>query len=330
MPKPKTTRKAAASAKDTARMRVEVYDGTRELLPKGTKLNILIRDGNNKELPLKRVKNPQVEFTGLRFFNNFGDNYTVIAFAEGYRQAGFTPVKLSPEFTRTVSLMLLPEDPAYDFSNATWDALQNSHPWLIPLLSGDASSTTEARERYADLLGNEKNALACFLNLTEAMSEIHLSIGSPLEYLKALRWDKDSEGLTYIKRDRFFAWADPALLDQVKLAAMQGVFSREIGPGTFHRGATGSFKQKQFGEANVQLTFHENDTRRIDGQNCILVEPDMDYFKDPLAHAFFEVLPNTVDGGMSDPRTVYYLRWIAGRQSGVASFTPPYTIVRKN
>jgi hypothetical protein len=99
MPKPKTAKKAAARSKDTGRMRVNVFDGTRQLLPNGTELNILIRDGNNKELPLKTVKSAQVEFTNLRFFNNFGDNYTVIAFADGYSQAGFTPVRLSLDFT---------------------------------------------------------------------------------------------------------------------------------------------------------------------------------------------------------------------------------------
>jgi hypothetical protein len=330
MPKPKTAKKAAAPKKDTARMRVNVFDGTRELLPKGTELNILIRDGNNKELPLKTVKSAQVEFTNLRFFNNFGDNYTVIAFADGYSQAGFTPVKLSLDFTRSVDLMLLPKKPAYNFNDATWNALQDTHPWLIRLLSADASDSGEATSRYADLFNSHEHALACFLNLTEAMSEIHLSVGSPLEYLKALRWEKTGQEFTYIKPDRFFAWADPALLEQVKLAEMQGEFSREPGPGTFHRGATSSFKQVQFGEANVQLTFHENEKKKIGATNCIMVEPDIDYFKDPLAHAFFEVLPNTVRGDTSDPRTVYFLRWIAGRQSGVADFAPPYTIVARN
>ncbi|MCI0351891.1 MAG: hypothetical protein L0Z53_20920 [Acidobacteriales bacterium] len=329
MPKTKTTRRAAAPPKDKARMKVSVYDGTRQLLPKGTEVNIRIRDGNNNELPVRTVKGAQAEFT-LRFFNNFGDNYTVVAFARGYSDAGITPVKLSLDFTRQVDLMLLPENPAYNFDDATWEKLEQTHPWLIRLLSADAASSREASTLYHDLFENHEHSLACFLNLTEAMSEIHLSVGSPLEYLKALRWEKAGEKFRYIRPDRFFAWADPALLEQVKLAAAQGEFSREPGPGTFHHGATSSFKQVQFGEANVQLTFHERDQKNIEGTNCIMVEPDIDYFKDPLAHAFFEVLPNTVRGDMTDPRTVYFLRWIAGRQSGVANFAPPYTIVRSN
>jgi hypothetical protein len=37
-----------------------------------------------------------------------------------------------------------------------------------------------------------------------------------------------------------------------------------------------SFKHVQFSEANVQLTLHEKDTKKIDGVDCIKVEPDID------------------------------------------------------
>src|SRR5574337_1278721 len=39
---------------------------------------------------------------------------------------------------------------------------------------------------------------------------------------------------------------------------------------------TSSYKQIQFGEANVQLTFHEGETQSIDGVDCVGVEPDID------------------------------------------------------
>jgi hypothetical protein len=78
----------------------------------------------------------------------------------------------------------------------------------------------------------------------------------------------------------------------------------------------------------VQLTFHENDTKVIDGLSCIVVEPDIDYFKDLAAHALLEVIPNSLGGGLTNPEEVYVLRWIAGRRAGVAEFNPPYTIVR--
>ena len=83
----------------------------------------------------------------------------------------------------------------------------------------------------------------------------------------------------------------------------------------------------QFGEANVQLTFHGNDKQSIDGVDCIMIEPDIDYFKDPAAHALLEVLPNAITGGLTNPAVLYVLRWIAGRHAGVPEFEPPYKIV---
>ena len=82
----------------------------------------------------------------------------------------------------------------------------------------------------------------------------------------------------------------------------------------------------QFGEANVQLTFHENDRKTIDGVDCLVVEPDIDYFKDLAAHALLEVITNGLTGSLTDPRQVYVLRWIAGKHAGVPDFDPLYTI----
>jgi hypothetical protein len=74
----------------------------------------------------------------------------------------------------------------------------------------------------------------------------------------------------------------------------------------------------------VQLTFHENDTKTINGVNCIKVEPDIEYYKDLGAHAILEVITNAVTHSLTDPKQVYLLRWIAGRHAGVANFEPPY------
>jgi hypothetical protein len=156
--------------------------------------------------------------------------------------------------------------------------------------------------------------------LTTAMSQIHLPVDTPMTYIKELLWDQ-------MAQDRFFAWADPALVEQVKQAALKGTFAPEIGSAIFHAGATSSFKQVQFGEANVQLTFHENDKKTIGGLECIKVEPDIDYYKDLAAHALLEVLANKATGSLTDPRQVYVLRWIAGRQAGIPAFNPPYTII---
>jgi hypothetical protein len=163
--------------------------------------------------------------------------------------------------------------------------------------------------------------LACLLNITTAMEQIHLPSGTPLDYFQELVWD-DS-----MAQDRFFGYADARLIDQTREAARQGLFAPEAASFLFHPGATSSYKQIQFGEANVQLTFHEEDRRTIGGVDCVKVEPDIDYYKDEGAHTILEVVPNRADHGLTDPRQVYILRWMAGQRAGRPEFDPLYTIV---
>jgi hypothetical protein len=164
------------------------------------------------------------------------------------------------------------------------------------------------------------SVLACFLNLTTAMSQIFLPTGTPLTYIKELIWDET------MAQDRFFCFADVALIDQVLRAKDQGIMVQV--PADLHPGATRSFKQVEFGEANLQLTFHEadEDTRVIDGVKCFKLEPDIDYYKDVGAHLILEVIVNVLARSLSDPRAVYVLRWIAGRAAGRPEFDPFYVI----
>jgi hypothetical protein len=212
--------------------------------------------------------------------------------------------------------MLIPKPFDFDFTEAQWTVLP---PRLAQLFAAGASPA-DARDRYEALMAGRPPSLASLLNLVTAMSTIFLAHGTPLDYLQEIVWDES------LQQDRFFAYADAALVQEVLDAAEQGVFVPEVNPGMLHPGATRSFKQVQFGEANVQLTFHEGDTRTIDGTACVKVEPDIDYYRDPLAHALLEVVPGFT-GQVTNPATVYVLRWIAGRFAGVPEFDPLYTLV---
>ena len=96
--------------------------------------------------------------------------------------------------------------------------------------------------------------------------------------------------------------------------------------------ATRSWKQTRFDVSNVQLTFHETNTRTIkkpDGTSvdCVIVEPDIDYYKDILSHGLLEVLPNLLTDGKTDPRQDYLLRWMATKLEGVQpDFDPPCAV----
>jgi hypothetical protein len=299
-----------------SKLQLRIYDGTRKLFSAPVPFLVTITDGNRIQRFRNYCQNNEIDFD-LPFFDNLGDNYTVVVWAKGFKQAGFAPVSLSEKYVRTLDIMLISETPGFSFVNARWDNIRS----LYPFIGSDVDNASGAA-RYDDLLDKREQSLASLLNLCDAMSQIHLAQGTPLDYIKQLRWDAQYSPA----QDRFFAWCDRRLIDQIKIAADARMFSPEINPGLFHNGATSSWKQIQFGEANVQLTFHEKDKMDIGGIDCVMVEPDIDYFRDLGAHAIFEVVPNAFTHSLSNPVDVYVLRWIAGRAAGVPEFAPKYTI----
>jgi len=307
----------------TCTMNVNLFSGARTPFPAEAKALLTVRNGNQQTVSLPNngyVSSPNVRIPGLPFFDNLGDSYAVVASADGYRQAGLYPVTVNPANPAVVDIMLVGKNAAFNFRNATWARLNQTFPAYAALLSAGAADDASAAERYSQLMETRPQVLACYFNLVTAMSQIQLPVKTPLDYIKELIWDDA------MQEDRFFAWADPVLIDQVIQATAHGEFSPEPGTAAFHTGATRSWKQIQFGEANVQLTFHENDKKTIDRADYVMIEPDIDYYKDLLAHALLEVATNKLSNSLTDPRQVYVLRWIAGRHAGVPNFEPPYTI----
>ena len=307
----------------TCTLNVNLFSGARTALPGNANPLLTIRNGNQQEVDLPGngyVNNPNISIPGLPFFDNFGDSYAVVASADGFQQAGYFPVKASPQTPAVVDIMLLGKNASFHFRNASWSKLHTGYADYASLLDAGAPDNAAASDRYGQLMETKPEVLACYFNLVTAMSQIQLPNRTPLDYIKQLIWDDT------MARDRFFAWADPAMIDQVIQATAHGEFSPEVGSAIFHSGATRSWKQIQFGEANVQLTFHEKDKKTINGLDCVMVEPDIDYYKDVTAHALMEVVTNKLTNSLTDPRQVYVLRWIAGRHAGVPNFEPPYTI----
>jgi hypothetical protein len=71
------------------------------------------------------------------------------------------------------------------------------------------------------------------------MSHKVSKISAPLSYIKQMRWDAPYAPA----QDRFFAWCDVELINQVMAAAAAGQFAAELNPGLFHPGSTSSWKQ---------------------------------------------------------------------------------------
>jgi hypothetical protein len=304
------------------RTMVNIFDGARSLYSDSNQILITAMDGNHNVVSRDFHGKASIFFPDLPFFDNLGDDYTFLASADGYKDAGFAPVRINPKIVQTVNLMLLPESNSFNFFNATWDKLGTAKPKAKALFAKGAADDTAAASRYSDLQDtNDGEILACLLNITTAMDQIQLPQGTVLDYFKAVIWDL--QGDSAMARDRFYAWADPALISQAEQAKVQGELADA--PYGLHAGATRSYKQIEFGEANVQLTFHENDKLTIDGLNCVKIEPDIDYYRDTGAHLLLEVAVNAF-GSLTDPRTVYVLRWIAGQRAGIPEFNPLYTI----
>ena len=240
---------------DQGTMVVTLYDGSRQTI-QGKEFLIRIFDGFQNQLFDKERPAPTTVFK-LPFRDNLQDNCIVLASGKGYVDAGFTPVKLSPKAVAMVDLMLL-EDNA-DFKFQTWPTLRNSDPMISTFISV-GSSDAQAKAHYENVRETKPAALASLLNLATAMKAIQLPTKTPLDYFKEILWDES------LAQDRFFGYADKFIVDQVRRAAMEHEFAPEPNPGLFHPDATSSFKQIQFGEANVQLTFHEKDTKNISQQ----------------------------------------------------------------
>ena len=322
------TAAARGSDRDSGELLVRLYDGTRQPLPEGTEVLLHVFDGYQKQIVSRFVKDSSIRITDLPVYGNFRDDYRAIVAAKGYKDAGFFPVRMTAAGLKTVDLMLVPKNARFDFSRATWDAIKAKKPDLYRMLMENApdvamSDEGAARKRYEDLMKNRPESLACMLNITTAMEQLIMPSGrSAVSYFDEFVWD-DS-----MAKDRFFAYADYDLLAQTRLGAAHGKFDKERNPGIFHKGAFTSFKQIEFGETNVQLTFHHDvtHTHPLTGEKHILMEPDIDLYKDLLAHGLFEVIPGFFS--LTDPKDVYPMRWMAGRQAGEPEFDPLYSLVR--
>ncbi len=269
-----------------------------------------------KTLNTKSLNDGEV-ILSVDFFDNFADNYTVLVSADGYRDAGFFPVRVSPDTPQDVSLMLIPSKPALQFD--PWNVVASLHSQIAKFLAL-SSVSGNPQDDYNENIESRPRHTACLLNLATAMSQIFLANGTPLEYFRGIEWSTLAE-------DRFFGYAVPDLVSEIKGAVAKKLFAPELDPSFFHGDATSSMKEIRFGEANVQLTFHEKKTKRIGKDTCIRVEPDIDYYKDLGAHAILEVIQNHITNSLTDPIQVYVLRWIAGKQFGLPEFEPPYKVV---
>lgn len=75
---------------EEAKLLLNVYDGSRRLISADVKILVTLRNGFQEELHRKHHHGPSISFD-VPFYNNHGDRYAVVAFANGYVQAVSIP-----------------------------------------------------------------------------------------------------------------------------------------------------------------------------------------------------------------------------------------------
>jgi hypothetical protein len=312
----------------TGTIRLNVVDGTRQSVGDDLEFLVRILDGSKRQVATKWVKGPTIPIMGLPYHDSPDDWYTIIVHADRYQDAGIYPVRLMAGRLIDAYVMLIPNDANFHFPPI--DTIQ-ADPKIYRLLA--SGSAGDVAVRYHTAIENQPLQLGALLTIGTAIRDIPLDDqSSPLEYYWEVIWD-------LLMQDRFWAWVDARLADRIKTLANLHSFAEEQDAANWHPGiagrvqpATRSWKQTRFDVSNVQLTFHETNTRTIqrpDGTSldCVIVEPDIDYYKDLLSHGLLEALPNLLTGGKTDPRQDFLLRWMATKLEGVQpDFTPPCTV----
>jgi len=303
-----------------------IVDGTRQPLPSGSDVLLRVIDGGKQARASQWIDKSTAYIPDLPWRGNNDDLYTLFAHAKNYNDGALYPVRLLQGKLVNAAIMLVPKDKNFTFARlGTWQTDQRLYPLI-------ANGTTDPTDRYTQAYEAQNLEVGALVTIGTAIRDISLADGtSPLDRFWQVRWD-------HLQQDRFFAWVEVGLADEIKKLADLHAFAEEADPAHWHpaipglcTAATRSWKQTRFDVSNVQLTFHENDTQDLtkpDGTiaHCVLVEPDIDYYKDVVAHGLLEVIPNLVTGDKTDPRTVYQLRWMATKQEGLPEFAPPVTI----
>jgi hypothetical protein len=330
---------------DNANIILNVYDGKRQLLDKAVKWSAQAIDGrglNERKTLLFPDLRGGSQLLNVPFFDNFGDDYTIVVTADGYEAGAWRPVNVSDRGAVTMDLLLLPNQGAPHFGGATWDQLSQLRPNVARMIRACCPAPEAAAAMYPIAYESHPASIACFLNLVTAMADMQLPSGkNPLDYYWNACWPQGDPTTadwiqqfdSVMKQDRFFCYVDQAILADVRAANKLGAFSKELNPDIWgHSGATESYKQTQFDVANVQLTFHGRDTAAFQDENhnlvqCVKIEPDIDYYKDLGAHGLLEAIPNAISHGLTDPKVVYSLRWMATkREPHLPEFNPLYTV----
>src|SRR5664279_5102079 len=97
---------------DNANIILNIYDGRRQLLDKAVQFSVRALDGrglNDRKTLLFPNLRGGSQLLNVPFFDNFGDDYTIIVSADGYEDGAWRPVTVSGRGPVSLDVLLLPK-----------------------------------------------------------------------------------------------------------------------------------------------------------------------------------------------------------------------------
>ena len=113
---------------------IGVFDGSRQPLGGGHQVLFTVRDGNQRQVYREFQQTSSLMLKDLPFFDNFGDDYTIIVTADGFEMGAWRPVTVSNRAPVTMDILLMPNKGALHFVYSTEVALSDG---ILPKSSGD-------------------------------------------------------------------------------------------------------------------------------------------------------------------------------------------------
>ena len=283
---------------------IELYDSRRTLVSADFECQVTLLRGDYRQVHRGRHQGATLQFE-LELTNGPLDNYVVHVAAPNHYDAWYHPVNLRRFGGRSLSLMMLPRKTRYLFS--PWAGLAVD---LRRFLGQDSSYYDELLDHSEET----QDKLAAIHNFTTALKSIELEGRSVFSYFRQLL----VAGERAPERDRFYSLAHKDLEPALERARRQKLWAK--GSTAFHPGSTVSYKEKTYGEGNIQLSLYGNEQASL--RDGLLVEVDT------LSHGLLELVPNKLLEKTTDPKMAYRLRWMAMRNVAGLEFDPPYVLER--
>lgn len=290
-------------------LNLQLYDARRVPVAEDFESLVTLLSGDYRQVSRRRHRGSLIEFRDIRLTNSPRDNHIVHVAASHHHDAWYYPVNPRDFGQWPVSIMMLPRRTRYIFKGWS-DLAADVRSFFVP-----------GKGYYEELLDHSdgsQDKLAAFHNFTTALKSMELEGRSVFSYFRQLIVEGERAPVS----DRFYALAHKDLGLALERARKQRLWAKSST--AFHPGATVSYKERTYGEGNIQLSIYGNE--KVALSDCQLVEVDIDYYKDTLSHGLLELVPNKLLEKTTDPKMAYRLRWMAMKNVDSRDFDPPYLL----